>query len=68
MWPRSPDWWGPIGETPTGLTEDRYVSSVEIQEINDAEAKSGRQTIGGRYVFHHLICSVTGRPVTQRRR
>jgi len=24
----SPDWWGPIGESPTDLTEDRYVSAV----------------------------------------
>ena len=26
----SPDWWGPIGETPTGATEDRYVAAVEM--------------------------------------
>jgi hypothetical protein len=56
----SPDWWGPIGETPTGLTEDRYVSAVEIKEVNDLEHKSGGQTIGGLYVFHHLIWAVIG--------
>lgn len=56
----SPDWWGPIGEAPTGLTEDRYVASVEVREINNAEAKSDRQTIGGRYVFHHLVYSTAG--------
>jgi mono/diheme cytochrome c family protein len=56
----SPDWWGPIGEAPTGLAEDRYVASVEIREINDAEAKGERQTIGGRYVFHHLVYLTTG--------
>lgn len=56
----SPDWWGPIGEAPTGLTEDRYVASVEVREINNAEAKSERQTIGGRYVFHHLVYITSG--------
>lgn len=56
----SPDWWGPIGEALTGLTEDRYVASVEVREINNAEARSDRQTIGGRYVFHHLVYSTTG--------
>ena len=56
----SPDWWGPIGEVPTGLTEDRYVASVEVREINNAEAKSDRQTIGGRYVFHHVVYATPG--------
>jgi hypothetical protein len=51
----APDWWGPIGEVPTGLAEDRYVSAVEIKEENDLEKRSERQTIGGRHVFHHLI-------------
>jgi hypothetical protein len=53
----APDWWGPIGETPTGLTEDRYVAAVEMREVNDLERRAGRQTIGGLYVFHHLIWS-----------
>ena len=56
----SPDWWGPIGETPTGLTEDRYVAAIEMKEVNDGERKSDRQTIGGLYVFHHLIWAVIG--------
>ena len=51
----APDWWGPIGETPTGLTEDRYVAAVEMKEVSQAEKKSDRQTIGGLYIFHHLI-------------
>ena len=53
----APDWWGPIGETPTGLTEDRYVAAVEMKEVSQAERKSDRQTIGGLYIFHHLIWS-----------
>jgi hypothetical protein len=53
----SPDWWGPIGEAPTGLTEDRYVAAVEMKEVNDLGKRSDRQTIGGLYIFHHLIWS-----------
>ena len=33
----APDWWGEIAPTPTGLTEDRYVSAVEVREVNDVE-------------------------------
>jgi hypothetical protein len=50
----APDWWGPVGEVPTGLTEDRYVSAVEYKEIADFEGTPGRQTVGGRFIFHHL--------------
>ncbi len=54
----APDWWGEITSTPTGLTEDRYVASVEIREVNDvATSGSGRHTVGGRYIFHHMIWS-----------
>ena len=53
----SPDWWGEIEPTPIPLTEDRYVVAVEIKEVNDADAKggNGRDTVGGRFVWHHLI-------------
>jgi mono/diheme cytochrome c family protein len=54
----APDWWGEIKSIPTGLTEDRYVSAVEIREINDVpRGGTGRETVGGRYVFHHMIWS-----------
>ena len=57
----APDWWGEIASVPTGLTEDRYVAAVEIREVNDVldrEGKStGRQTVGGRFIFHHMIWS-----------
>ena len=56
----SPDWWGPIGETPTGATEDRYVAAVEMKEVNDLQKRSDRQTIGGLHVFHHLIWFAIG--------
>jgi hypothetical protein len=58
-----PDWWGPIGQVDTGLTEDRYVAAIEMKEANDRDAKADRQTIGGRYVFHHLIwTAIAGSP------
>ena len=55
----TPDWWGEIESIPTGLTEDRYVASVEIKEVNDVDstAQDGRETVGGRYIFHHMIWS-----------
>lgn len=55
----SPDWWAPIGEAATGLTEDRYVKAVEVREVNDAET-SDRPAFGGRYVFHHLVYATAG--------
>ncbi|MFV1987213.1 MAG: hypothetical protein ACC682_08015 [Gemmatimonadota bacterium] len=53
------DWWGDIESTATGLTEDRYVKSVEVREVNDIDYQSdeGRETVGGRYVVHHMIWS-----------
>lgn len=53
----APDWWGEISSIPTGLTQDRYVSAVEIREINDVGkgGDEGRETVGGRYIVHHMI-------------
>ena len=52
----SPDWWGEIENVPIGLTEDRYVSAVQVREVNDVpKTGGGRATVGGRYVFHHMI-------------
>jgi mono/diheme cytochrome c family protein len=54
----APDWWGEIKSIPTGLTEDRYVTAVQVREVNDVPRDgSGRATVGGRYVFHHMIWS-----------
>jgi hypothetical protein len=49
-----PDWWGDIGLVPTGLTEDRYVKSIEVREVNDIPTDVGSNTVGGRYIFHHM--------------
>jgi hypothetical protein len=53
----APDWWGEIPSIPTGLTEDRYVAALEIKEVNDVDSQNrgGRATVGGRFVFHHMI-------------
>jgi hypothetical protein len=53
----APDWWGEIPSVPTGLTEDRYVAALEIKEVNDvpSSSASNKATVGGRFVFHHMI-------------
>jgi len=53
----TPDWWGEIESVPIPITEDRYVSALQIREVNDVPSSdgSGRATVGGRYVFHHMI-------------
>ena len=55
----TPDWWGEIDRIPIPLDEERYVRSVEIVEVNDVDFQTGtgRETVGGRYIFHHMIWS-----------
>ena len=54
----APDWWGEIASVDVGITEDRYVASVEIREINDVlDTEDSRETVGGRFIFHHMIWS-----------
>jgi mono/diheme cytochrome c family protein len=52
-----PDQWGDQGLIPTGLTEDRYVSAIEIKEVNDIPKAGPVKTVGGRFVFHHMTYS-----------
>lgn len=53
-----PDWWGDIAPVEIPIAGDRYVKSVEIREINDVpQAGSGRETVGGRFVIHHMVWS-----------
>jgi hypothetical protein len=42
----APDWHGMIGPTPTGLTEDRYIESVEFKEVRLDGGPMGR--VAGR--------------------
>jgi mono/diheme cytochrome c family protein len=56
----SPDWWGELDPVKIPLDEDRYVAAVEVKEINDVPNNDqGRDTVGQRYVYHHLIWSTT---------
>ena len=55
-----PDWWGDLGLVPTGLTEDRYVSAVEVREVNNIPRDGSTNTVGGRYGFHHMTYSSVG--------
>jgi len=52
-----PDRWGDFGLVPTHLTEDRYVSAVEVREVNDIPKSGATNTVGGRYAFHHMTYS-----------
>jgi hypothetical protein len=52
-----PDQWGSLGLVPTGLAEDRYVSAVEVREVNDIPRDGSTSTVGGRYAFHHMTYS-----------
>ena len=47
------DWWGTVGETPLGLTTDRYVSALEFKEVTESREGPGRGTVGGLFIFHH---------------
>ena len=49
-----PDRWTKLPSIPSGLTEDRYVAAVEVREVNDVPRGDSTNTVGGRYVFHHL--------------
>ncbi len=58
VWAGEPNWWGDIKPVEIPIDEDRYVASVEIREINDVPAAgTGRETVGGRYVIHHMVWS-----------
>jgi hypothetical protein len=52
------DWWGELEPVKIPLPEDRYIAAIEVKEVNDIPRdEKGRATVGGRYVFHHLIWS-----------
>ena len=54
----SPDWWGEGETVLVGNTEDRYVAAVEYREFNDVDpAARARDTVGGRFIIHHLLFS-----------
>jgi len=51
-----------VGGTPvlTGLTEDRYVSAVDMREVNDVQSSdAGGTIVGGLYIVHHMTWQTT---------
>jgi len=58
----SADQWVSLGTVPTGLAEDRFVSSVEVREVNDIPRNADAKTVGGRFVFHHMNYSSSTDP------
>ena len=58
----SADQWVSLGTVPTGMTEDRYVRSVEVREVNDIPRNADSKTVGGRFVFHHMNYSSSTDP------
>jgi hypothetical protein len=56
----APDFFGPIGQTAIGLTEDRYVKAVEIREVPLTRPRGAK--VAGRadlnlFVVHHAQIS-----------
>jgi mono/diheme cytochrome c family protein len=67
--PVGADWWGNLGIVPTGLTKDRYISAIQVREINDIPRDAENKTVGGRFVWHHqtysqVVLDENGEPVT----
>ena len=54
------DWFGEWGETPTGMSRDRYIKAVEVREVRTWEdtsaavADDGRAALG-LFVVHHAV-------------
>ena len=60
----APDFGGDLGEIPTGLTADRYISSAEWKEVSKlvtAPQAGTTGTVGSLFVFHHA----NARPVVR---
>ena len=60
------DWHGYLDTTPTGMTEDRYVDSVEIHEVRVQGSLGKTDGLGGYSVLHHMgiVAGTPGDPVT----
>ena len=54
----APDKWTSLGTIPMGFDVDRYAAAVEVKEINDIPKDQAGDTVGGRYVFHHMLFRV----------
>src|SRR5690606_13308381 len=60
-----PGGWGEIASMRIPVETDRYVKAVEVREVNDVgTGEEGRQTVGGKYVVHHMMWCTTYFPPT----
>jgi hypothetical protein len=41
----APDWWGEIPRVPIPLDEDRYVTAIEVKEVNDVDSHGSGRSI-----------------------
>ena len=56
----APDFYGRVGPSPTGLTEDRYVKAVEFREIRHDSASADRKSGDlNFFVVHHAVITAT---------
>lgn len=44
----APDWWGALEPIATGLSEERYVSAIQVKEFT----ANGMPATGGKFIFH----------------
>jgi hypothetical protein len=56
-----PDWWGdPWKPQPLGLTEDRFIASIEYKEMPEGDGPSETgSTLGARYLIHHATAGLS---------
>jgi hypothetical protein len=55
----APDWWGEMPAVPIDIDDDHYVVALEMREVNNVDNQAGTatQTVGGRYIIHHMVWS-----------
>ena len=61
----APDWFGNIGSSPMGLTEDRYIAAYQIKEVNDSREQpslvdTAAKITAGSFVMHHATVNTVG--------
>ena len=61
----APDWFGNLGSSPMGLTEDRYIAAYQIKEVNDSREQpslvdTAAKTTAGSFIVHHATVNTVG--------
>jgi len=50
----APDWWGALQPIATGLSEERYVSAIQVKEFK----ANGQPATGGKFIVHHALMTM----------